>query len=106
MDVVQGDEPKKECKTCRKMIDESRHRMHELGCMRQNYWCTVCNTCVAKGEKEEHEETMHAMKKCQFCGLQAMAMKLEEHEASCDQQPTGCKYCDEKHAPLQLLQHI
>ena len=46
------------------------------------------------------------MKKCQFCGLQAMAMKHEEHEASCDQQPSGCKYCDEKLAPLQLLQHI
>ena len=85
MEVSQGDQTKKECKLCKKMIDESRHRMHELGCMRQNYWCDVCELAVPKSDKEEHEESMHAMKNCQFCGMQAMAMKMDEHEASCDQ---------------------
>ena len=29
--------------------------MHEIGCVRMNYWCAKCNTLVAKADKESHD---------------------------------------------------
>ena len=104
MDTVA--EETKTCKVCRQQIEAARHRMHELGCMRQNYWCDTCEVAVPKGDKEEHEETMHSMKACQFCGMQMMAMKVADHENNCSEAPTGCKFCDEKVAPSAMLDHM
>jgi Fe-S-cluster-containing dehydrogenase component len=49
----------KNCSMCEKAIETSKFRMHEMGCLRQNYKCTECGACVAKCDKEEHEEEEH-----------------------------------------------
>lgn len=30
--------------------------MHDIGCSRSNYRCPQCKKCVAKSDKEEHED--------------------------------------------------
>ena len=61
MDISEAPEPTKRCPLCDKDIPVSKFRMHEIGCMRANYRCKVCNMCVPKDEKEEHEEEWHAI---------------------------------------------
>ena len=50
----------KVCGTCEEQIPIQKHKMHELGCARMNYKCTVCGEVVAKEDKEEHEEEADA----------------------------------------------
>jgi hypothetical protein len=40
-------------------MEASKFRLHEIGCARNNYKCKECGECVAKAEKEEHEEEAH-----------------------------------------------
>lgn len=51
----------KTCPMCGKQIEASKFRMHEMGCIRQNYICPKCKKCVAKSDKEEHDEN-----ECEF----------------------------------------
>ena len=58
---VEGPVEYKRCPLCDKDIEFSKFRMHEIGCSRQNYRCIECGMCVAKAEREEHEEEWHAV---------------------------------------------
>jgi len=46
----------KRCPMCEKDVEAPKFRMHDIGCSRQNYRCAKCKKCVAKSEKEEHDE--------------------------------------------------
>jgi len=54
------EEPTKKCPTCERDIPESKFRLHEIPCARNNYKCAECGEIVAKAEKEEHEKEAHA----------------------------------------------
>lgn len=56
MEGVEGAVEYKKCSMCSKEIEAPKIRMHEMGCMRQNYICPNCKMCVAKSDKEEHDE--------------------------------------------------
>ena len=53
-------EETKHCDICGKDIEASKFKMHTIGCARQNYKCMECGMCVAKADREEHEEEEHA----------------------------------------------
>ena len=73
---MEGDEETKKCPMCEKDIPISKFRMHEIGCTRSNYRCPKCNKCVAKADKEEHDEN-----ECEFSpNVIAMKKAKEEEE--------------------------
>ena len=91
------------------MFPASKHRMHELGCARHNYFCEKSQMVVAKADKEEHEATMLVEAECEFCGAKMMAFQLVEHKKNCDQQPVKCKFfhlCGEMHPPGKMDEHL
>ena len=49
----------KTCSICEVQIDETKFRLHEIGCARNNYKCRECGEVVAKCDKEEHEAEAH-----------------------------------------------
>jgi DNA-directed RNA polymerase subunit RPC12/RpoP len=57
-------EATKICSTCKKPIEVSKFRIHEIGCARNNYICQICGDLVAKAEKEEHEKDAHTKVAC------------------------------------------
>lgn len=57
----------KMCSTCKKPIEASKFRMHEVGCARNNYICSICGDLVAKADREEHEAEAHTKVACQYC---------------------------------------
>ena len=64
VEVQQQEEETKICSNCEKPIAVSKFRMHEIGCARNNYKCKECGEIVPKGEREEHEETVHKEVQC------------------------------------------
>ena len=82
------------CSMCEKMIPVSKFRMHEIGCLRQNYRCKECGMCVPKAEREEHEEEEHAIMNCANCGFSAPKYKYKDHEETCTMKPKPCTFCD------------
>ena len=46
----------KHCNLCDKDIEASKYRMHDIGCSRANYKCAKCKKCVAKSDKDDHDE--------------------------------------------------
>ena len=75
MEGVEGPVEYKKCPMCGKDIELSKFRMHEMGCMRQNYICPKCKQCVAKSDKEEHDEN-----ECPFSEKVIAAKKAKEDE--------------------------
>lgn len=65
---MESSEETKQCSNCKRMIEVSKHRMHEMGCMRMYYLCGECGELVAKADREDHEAEAHAPVKCQYCG--------------------------------------
>jgi DNA-directed RNA polymerase subunit RPC12/RpoP len=61
--------------------------MHEMGCARQNYKCATCGHCVAKADKETHEQEEHTEVSCSNCGFKAMKVKFHNHEKECTMKP-------------------
>ena len=84
----------KVCGTCEEQIPIQKHKMHELGCARMNYKCTVCGEVVAKEDKEEHEEEAHTKSTCQYCKFEAFALEFGDHEKTCELKPKKCLYCE------------
>lgn len=76
-------EPTKKCGTCQRDIEQSKFRMHEIGCARNNYKCQICGDIVAKAEKEEHDKEAHVKVSCQFCSFTTDKNKFGSHEAEC-----------------------
>lgn len=56
---MEGEEPTKICTTCERDIPESKFRLHDVACSRNNYKCKECGQVVAKADKEEHETEFH-----------------------------------------------
>ena len=54
----------KMCVTCERPIELAKFRMHEIGCARSNYKCTICGDIVAKSEREEHDKEAHVKVVC------------------------------------------
>ena len=52
------------CSTCKRQIEVSKFKMHEIGCARNNYKCAVCGEIVAKVEKDDHDKEAHVKVKC------------------------------------------
>jgi len=66
------------CTHCRRRVPVASLVMHQLRCARINYFCELCDTVVAKVEKEEHEQVAHAKVECsQGCGAQLMRNDLQ-----------------------------
>lgn len=63
------------CPMCEKMIEKAKFRMHEMGCIRQNYKCPKCGKCVAKSDKEDHDEN-----ECEFSDAVIARKKAAEEE--------------------------
>lgn len=76
-------EETKTCSTCDKPIELSKFRMHDIGCSRQNYKCKDCGQCIAKADKEEHDEEEHKNMVCPDCAFTAPKFKYADHEAKC-----------------------
>ena len=55
-------EETKKCPTCGREIPVSKFRIHEIQCARHNYICKVTGKCVAKADREEHEEELEKLK--------------------------------------------
>ena len=89
----QAAEDTKLCDICGQYIEASKFRMHTMGCARQNFKCGICGMCVPKADKEEHEETEHAMVKCKYCDFTEMKCRFGNHEDACEFQPQECKFC-------------
>jgi len=68
--------------------------MHEIGCARMNYKCTVCGEVVAKEDKEDHEAEAHKKLECKYCKFTAMISEFGNHEENCDYKPKKCLYCE------------
>ena len=98
----------KTCSMCEKAVDVSKFRMHEMGCLRQNYKCKECGACVPKSEKEEHEEEEHVTISCESCGFSAFKFKYGDHNETCTKKPKPCEFCEkmisfaEQHAHYEL----
>ena len=45
------------CSNCDKLIEESKHVLHESYCIRNNRKCEICKEVFAKSELDEHKET-------------------------------------------------
>ena len=69
----------KHCSLCDKDIEASRFKMHEIGCMRQNYKCKYTGKCVAKADREEHEADILSEAKCQYCDFKAPKYQFGDH---------------------------
>ena len=83
--MVEGAEVEtKKCSTCERDIEVSKIRMHEIGCARMNYKCTICGEIVAKEDREDHEEEAHVEIKCKYCGFSAIQSEFGNHEATCE----------------------
>ena len=67
--------------------------MHDIGCSRQNYKCKECGQCVAKADKDDHEEEEHVILKCELCGFQAPKFKYKDHDQTCTNKPKQCEFC-------------
>lgn len=63
---MEGEETKL-CPLCEKLIEVSKFRMHDIGCSRQNYKCKECGMCVAKADKEDHDNEAHSVIVCPDC---------------------------------------
>ena len=81
----------KHCNLCDKDIEASKFRMHDIGCSRSNYRCPKCKKCVAKCDKEEHDddecdfsEKVIQRKKDEQAALQLQ--KLEEEKRIKDEE--------------------
>ena len=85
----------KMCATCERPIELAKFRMHEIGCARSNYKCTICGDIVAKSEREEHEKEAHVKVVCQFCDIQFEKKQFIGHEDTCFMRPQPCKYCEQ-----------
>ncbi|CDW86603.1 UNKNOWN [Stylonychia lemnae] len=85
----------KTCSTCKKPIEVSKFRIHEIGCARNNYVCAVCGDLVAKAEKEEHDKEAHTKVACQYCKSEFEKRQFAGHEDSCFMRPQECRYCEQ-----------
>ena len=83
----------KRCGLCEQDIEVSKFRMHDIGCSRQNYKCKQCGACVAKCEKEEHDEEEHVSITCEYCAFTAQKYKYGDHAEKCTQKPRACEFC-------------
>ena len=45
----------KRCTLCEKDIEQSKYRLHEAACARNNYKCQKCGEAVLKAERDTHE---------------------------------------------------
>ena len=86
----------KHCPICSQDIDASKFRMHEMGCARQNYKCKTCGQCVAKADREEHEEDCLKEIVCEHCNVKVFNYELETHNRKCEMQPLDCQFCGKK----------
>ena len=86
-------EETKECSNCKRQIEISKIRMHEIGCARQYYRCAECGEMVAKSEREEHDEECKQLVKCQYCDFSASKFKFGRHEETCEMRPKECPWC-------------
>lgn len=82
------------CGTCERDIPQSKFRMHEIGCARNNYKCRECGEVVQKADREEHEAEAHVKVKCQYCNYEAVKGKFGDHEEKCDFKPKQCSFCE------------
>lgn len=98
-------EETKQCKNCERMIEISKHRMHEVQCFRMNYKCKICGEVVAKADKEEHEAEAHVMTQCQYCPFKALKNEFGRHEENCDMRPKVCEYCGETFKVERYFDH-
>ena len=48
---MEGEQVKK-CPLCEKDIEQSKFRLHEVACARNNYKCPKCSEIVLKAERE------------------------------------------------------
>eukprot|EP00347_Sterkiella_histriomuscorum_P000644 403375053 len=88
-------EATKVCSNCKKPIEMSKFRIHEIGCIRNNYKCGQCNEIVPKIEKDQHEKEFHSIVMCEFCNdFECEKMILNEHQQYCEMKPKECKYCE------------
>lgn len=92
---MEGVEETKKCGICDKDIEVSKFRMHDIGCSRQNYKCKDCGQCVAKGDKEEHDQEAHKEIECPDCEFKAQSFKFEGHPDKCPKKPRNCDFCDQ-----------
>lgn len=49
----------KACSNCKKLIEVSKIRLHEVTCARNTYKCPKCDDVVAKSMKDQHEFEHH-----------------------------------------------
>lgn len=87
-------EETKLCTICEKQIGMSKFRMHDIGCSRQNYKCKECGQCVAKADKDDHEEEEHSVVACTNCAFQAPKHKYGNHDDKCESKPRECPFCE------------
>ena len=83
----------KKCGLCGNMIPVEKFKMHDIGCSRQNYKCKDCGMCVAKCDKDEHEETAHVPIQCSDCSFSAPSFKYGNHSDTCKMKPKECDWC-------------
>lgn len=95
----------KKCPLCEREVEVSKFRMHDIGCSRQNYKCRECGACVAKADKEKHEETAHVAMTCEDCGFSAMKVKYGNHQEECKMKPKQCEFCEKSIKHFEWDEH-
>lgn len=94
-----GEKETKECKMCRRQICVTKFRMHEIGCVRSNFFCERCGMAVPKTDKEQHEIDAHTEQKklkCNQCRIYETtdAQMLTKHSVEeCPERFEKCKMC-------------
>jgi hypothetical protein len=61
--------------------------------------------CVAKADKEEHEEEEHIDITCEHCNFKAPGFKYLDHDKKCTKKPKACEFCDKVIAHYDYKDH-
>ncbi|XP_030073572.1 TRAF-type zinc finger domain-containing protein 1 isoform X2 [Microcaecilia unicolor] len=89
--------PEKEtqlCGNCKKDIPMANFTIHEIHCRRNIMVCQTCMEPVPKSEMDDHIEFEHAQITCK-CGMKLERSQLEKHETlECCLRLVNCQYCE------------
>lgn len=113
------------CSNCHESVPSSSLNLHQVRCIRYNYFCIDCGQLVLKTEILEHK-TGHQKKRCSECEAEVeetlVALHLQEEclfrllkcndcnalyrasdEHSC---LVACEYCGESVAMVEMIKHL
>ena len=61
--------------------------------------------CVAKADKDTHDEEEHKVVKCDHCGFSDMKCRFNDHSSKCEKLPQDCKFCKQNVSHEQINDH-